>query len=37
MPGRHQGPRRTDPVIGLVVLALLVLLAIVIFLAVRHS
>ncbi len=39
MPGRHEAPRNTDPVIGLVVLALLVLLAVVITLAIlliRH-
>jgi hypothetical protein len=33
MPGRHEAPRSSDPVIGLVVLALLVLLAVVIILA----
>ncbi len=39
MPGRHEAPKNTDPVIGLVVLALLVLLAVVITLAIlliRH-
>ncbi len=34
MPGRHEAPKNTDPVIGLVVLALLVLLAVVISLAI---
>ncbi len=39
MPGRHEAPKNTDPVIGLVVLALVVLLAVVISLAIlliRH-
>ena len=34
MPGRHEAPKRSDPFIGLVVLALLVLLAVVMILAV---
>lgn len=34
MPGRHEAPKQPDPFIGLVVLALLVLLAVVIILAV---
>jgi hypothetical protein len=34
MPGRHEAPKQSDPFIGLVVLALLVLLAVVIILSV---
>ena len=34
MPGRHEVPKQSDPFIGLVVLALLVLLAVVIILSV---
>ena len=34
MPGRHEAPKQSDPLIGLVVLALLVLLAVVIILSV---
>jgi hypothetical protein len=33
MPRRHEAPKQSDPFIGLVVLALLVLLAVVIILA----
>jgi hypothetical protein len=33
IPGRHKAPRQSDPFIGLVVLALLALLAVVIILA----
>ena len=34
MPGRHEAPKQSDPFIGSVVLALLVLLAVVIILSV---
>jgi hypothetical protein len=34
MPGRHEAPKQSDPFIGLVVLALLVLFAVVIILSV---
>ena len=34
MPGRHEAPKQSDPFIGLVVLALVVLLAVVIILSV---
>jgi len=34
MPGRHEAPKQSDPFIGLVMLALLVLLAVVIILSV---
>jgi hypothetical protein len=33
MPGRHEAPKQSDPFTGLVVLALLVLLAVVIILS----
>jgi hypothetical protein len=36
VPGRHEAPKKTDPLIGLVVLGLIVLLAVTIILAVVY-